>query len=263
MILTSPRNPLLKEVRRAASKGTLTESGFCLAESLHLLEEALRSGCEVRAVIAAESARVLSEPRAPVAQHEIIEVPDALFRELSTTEASQGVMALVRPPSWTLDSLFRRAPALVVVLDGIQDPGNAGAILRAAEAFEASGAMLLKGTANPYNPKALRAAAGSTFRLPLMAGLEPEAAVAALEARGIQVFAAMPGRGRTPAECDLGKACALVVGSEARGVGAAFGKATAVRIPISRVESLNVSVAAAILLYESQRQRSSRREPIP
>src|SRR6202035_4126314 len=91
------------------------------------------------------------------------------FRDLSSTETPQGVIALVRPPAWTLDQILSGC-ALVVVLDGVQDPGNAGAILRAAEAFGATGAVFLKGTVNPYNPKCLRGSAGSVFRLPLVLG---------------------------------------------------------------------------------------------
>ncbi len=82
---------------------------------------------------------------------------------------SQGVVTLLRPPTWTLDHVFRGL-SLVVVVDGVQDPGNGGAIVRAAEAFGATGVVFLKGSANPYNPKALRASAGSVFRIPLVAG---------------------------------------------------------------------------------------------
>ncbi len=98
-------------------------------------------------------------------------LPDALLQSISGTETSQGVMALVKPPEWKLEQLFRGRP-LVVVLDGLQDPGNAGAIVRAAEAFGATGALFLKGAASPYNPKTLRASAGSLFRVPFLAGVD-------------------------------------------------------------------------------------------
>lgn len=159
-ILTSPANPWLKEVRRAIVRGTLTREGLCVAESFHLLEEALRSDCPVEAVLAAESVRSAVESHVRRLQGlRVMVLADALFREVSGTESTQGVMALVRPPRWTLEQLFRGKP-LVVVLDGVQDPGNAGAILRAGEAFGATGVLFLKGTVSPYNPKAVRASAG-------------------------------------------------------------------------------------------------------
>src|SRR5579872_6443113 len=101
--LTSPRNPLLKEVRRAILRGSTTEDGLAVAESFHLLEEALRSDCEIAAVFAAESVRSTLENHVRGLKSIRVNVlPDALFRSISSTEASQGVMALVRPPQWTM-----------------------------------------------------------------------------------------------------------------------------------------------------------------
>ena len=131
--LTSPRNPLLKEVRKAVLRGTTTDDGLCVAESFHLLEEALRSDCEIGALFAAESVRSAVESHVRGLKHiRVTVLPDDLFRSISSTGSSQGVVALVRPPAWTVDQLFR-GMSLAVILDGLQDPGNAGAILRAAE----------------------------------------------------------------------------------------------------------------------------------
>ena len=121
--LSSIRNPLLKEVRRAVARGTLTEDGHCVAETFHLLEEALRSDCPVRAVIAAESVRTAVETHVGgLATIPVVVVADDVFPLLSATETSQGVIALVKPPAWSLDQLFR-GRSMVVVLDGLQDPG--------------------------------------------------------------------------------------------------------------------------------------------
>jgi TrmH family RNA methyltransferase len=242
--LLSEHNPLLKRIRRAVSHGTLTEDGYAVAEGLHLLVEARRAGCEVAAVVARESAA--SEfPEARV-------VSDKVFRDLASTETPQGVIALVRPPAWTWEQMLS-APALVVVLDGVQDPGNAGAILRAAEAFGATGAVFLKGTVNPYNPKCLRGSAGSAFRIPLLAAAQTEEF---LQVAPACLYAAMPRAEKLVSEVDLAAPCAIVIGSEARGVGPEMAaRATGVRIPTAGVESLNAAVAAGILLYEARRQR--------
>jgi TrmH family RNA methyltransferase len=256
--LTSAKNPLLKQIRRAILRGGLTDSGECVAESFHLLEEAIRSECRVTQVIIGESVRSTVEARVKGLKIRVVVIPDEVMRQVSSTEAPQGVIALVRPPEWQLDHLLR-GQSLVVVLDGIQDPGNAGAIVRAAEAFGATGAIFLKGSVNPFNPKALRAAAGSTFRLPLVYGMDDELVVAALQGKRIDLYAAMPGGSRLLAEVDLSRRAAFVIGSEGQGVREKLRtKAEDLRIPVRQVESLNAAVAASILLYEAARQRHTR-----
>ena len=261
--ITSRSNPLLKDVRRAIARGGLTEQGWCIAETFHLLEEALRSACEVKMVLAAESARDAVEERlSRFAGVELAVLPDALLQSLSGTETAQGVMALVNPPAWRAEQLFD-GNALVVVLDELQDPGNAGAIVRAAEAFGATGAIFLKGTVSPYNPKTLRASAGSLFRLPVLHGLDAASARAVLRQNQVHLFAAVPAHGngasQSLAAADLTGNCGFIIGNEARGVSAELRTgAFDVSIPTVGVESLNAAVAAGILLYEARRQRTPR-----
>jgi TrmH family RNA methyltransferase len=261
--ISSAANPLVKDVRRAVDRGSLTADGWAVAETFHLLEEAIRSQCEVKIVLAAESARAEAAGRLRgLTNVKLAVLPDALFQSISATETAQGVMALVRPPEWKIEQLFAGC-ALLVVLDGVQDPGNAGAILRAAEAFGASGALFVKGTASPHNPKTIRASAGSVFRLPCVSGMDAAAARGALERNRVQLYATVPAHGaasaRMPAEVDLVQPCGFAIGNEARGVGAVLrAAAQAISIPTTGVESLNAAVAAGILLYEARRQRSAR-----
>ena len=132
LVISSAANPLLKDVRRALERGSLTSEGYTVAETFHLLEEALGSRCEVHTVLAAESAEAAVEARVRRRRDvRVAVVTDRVFEGLVSTESSQGVIALVRPPAWTLDDLFR-PPTLLMVLDGLQDPGNAGSILRGA-----------------------------------------------------------------------------------------------------------------------------------
>src|SRR5260370_797389 len=198
--ITSAANPLLKDVRRAIARGAVTEQGWCVAETFHLLEEALRSDCEVKTVLVAASVRSAAVAHVGrLARVTVVVLADPLFQGLSGTESSQGVMALVKPPVWKLEQLFRGCP-LVVVLDGLQDPGNAGAIVRAAEAFGATGVLFLKGTASPYNSKTLRASAGSLFRIPYLHG--GDAAHARGAYGGLRGAGAHPGRRQAPAPPD-------------------------------------------------------------
>jgi TrmH family RNA methyltransferase len=249
--ITSAANPLVKDVRRAVARGGLTRDGLCVAETFHLLEEALRSGRDVPAVLVSESAaKQLGRLRGP----KLLILPDPLLQSISATEAAQGVIALVRPAEWTLDDVFG-ARALVVVLDGLQDPGNAGTIVRAAEAFAATGAIFLKGSVSPHNPKTLRASAGSLFRLPHVFGAE----AAAVHRAGVQLLAAVAGAPRAATAVDLSAPCSLIIGNEAHGVGPELRRAsTEISVPTTGVESLNAAIAAAVLMYEARRQRTAR-----
>ncbi len=251
-VIASAQNSLVQEIRQAARQGTLTADGCCLAEGRHLLEEAIRSGSLIEAVVFAESAASsFGEGHA----RRTVALPDKLFACLASTETTQGVLALVHPPRTEAAAVFS-APAFLLILDAVQDPGNAGAMLRAAEAFGATGAVFLKGSVNPYNPKAVRASAGSLFRLPLLAAFGENEFLERSAQAGLALFAAMPHAERAPSDCDFTGDCALVVGSEGGGVRASIrSRATAVSIPALGVESLNAAMAAGILLYEARRQR--------
>ena len=252
--ISSAANPLLREVRRAITRADLTSDGLCIAEGFHLLDEALRSGRDIPTVLASESAVT----KLGNLDTRIVAMPDALFQSIASTDTSQGVIALVRPAQWTVERIFQ-GTSLVVVLDGLQDPGNAGAIVRAAEAFGATGVLFLKGTASPYHPKTLRASAGSLFRVPFVAALDPAQARAALLKHRVAIYAAMPytGTQKPAGATDFVRTCAIIAGSEGRGVGKELrGIAEEVAIPTVGVESLNSAVATAVLLYEARRQRS-------
>jgi len=256
--ITSSANPLLKDIKRSIMRGTLTQQGHWIAETFHLLEEALRSGRQIHAVLAKESAAGAVEQL--LRGHREIRIavlPDSLMQAISGTEATQGVMALVSPPAEEAGRLFSQR-SLVVVLDGLQDAGNAGTIVRTAEAFGASGVIFLKGTANPHHPKTLRASAGSLFRVPFLHGLTATEARDLLRGKGVEIYSAMPAANSSAADANLRLPCALVIGSEAHGVSALLREVSRpLSIPTCGVESLNAAVAAGILLYEAARQRAT------
>ena len=249
MAHTPSLNPLLREIRRAREHGGLTRAGHVVAEGPHLFSEALASGTRIHAVIA--TGEVEAPPGA-----KLLRVTPRVFAAISGTEAPQGVLALVEPPAWSPSDLLGARAALVLALDGVQDPGNAGTLLRAAEAFGASGVIFLKGSVSPWNEKALRASAGSAFRLPLLTGLTPAELLAWQKQTGLQLFGTLAERGQAPARVDLRGPALIVIGSEGRGLSDELRAcATGVRIPTQGVESLNAAMAGAILLYEAARQR--------
>jgi len=258
-VISSPANPLIKSVRRAVAQGSLTPEGLAVAESFHLLEEALRSDIRVQTVLAAETVRHAVERHIrSLKTVEMRVVSDRLFQEIAGTANSQGVMALVRLPSWKLENVFR-GHSLVVVLDGLQDPGNAGTIVRSAEAFGGTGVVFVTGTVSPFNPKTLRASAGSLFRIPFVHGVDVEMTRTAMRQRNLTVFAGSPKAKTLAAEGDLAVPCALIIGSEAHGISEKLRTpAKNLRIATTGVESLNAASAAAVILYEASRQRAAK-----
>lgn len=252
-------------------------------EGPHLVTEAIRSGLVVAAILASETgARLLesmeaalqlrgSEPHGghpllPAYQPrrtQILHTTDRLFESIAGTKAPQGIAALVTPRSWTFDDLLVGGVALVVVLAGVQDPGNVGTIVRSAEAFGATGAITATGSAFPYAPKVLRASSGSALRLPIVHGADPLTSIKRLASRGLKIYAGSSRRAETrppilPQAADLRHPVAIVVGNENAGLSPEI-EAIAHRsilIPLlSSVDSLNAAVAASVLLYEAARQR--------
>ena len=285
-LIASRQNSLVKDLRKAFSQATPNDDGSVAIEGVKLVEEAIRSGLRLRAVFFSESARQRANRLLPQLGHntETILLPDDIFHSAVASETPQGVAALVHPLVSTLEDLFRPAhnpsggphppsfgecgdnarslPApLILGCAGLQDPGNFGTILRSAEAFGATGVLATEGTVSAANPKVARASAGSLFRLPVIK-LTTAQALAALAENGVRLAVTSSHKGRPVHEVDLTLPTAIFIGSEGLGVPRALLDAAdvAILIPHSpKVESLNAAIAASILLYEAQRQRS--REP--
>lgn len=189
----------------------------------------------------------------------LIEAEDEVFSGLAGTSTPQGVIAVAAQHACSLDDIeIKNEPALLVLVDGVQDPGNLGAIVRSADAACAEGVILLKGTADIYNPKALRATMGSIFHLPVIQGAGTGEVLPYLRQRGIKTVTGDPRGTKVIFEIDLKVPCALVVGGEAEGVGEILRENAdeTARIPMpGRAESLNVAISASIMLYEAMRQR--------
>ena len=258
--VSSRQNARVKELRRLFSDATPNQQGEIAIEGMHLLEEAIRSGLRLSSVFFSESARERAHkllPQLP-ARTEALLLPDEVFASAVPSESPQGVAALLQVKSFTLDEVFAPPPALLVVTAGVQDPGNLGTIARSAEAFGVTGLLLGERTVSPWNWKAVRASAGSLFRVP-MVKVELAKALDEVKSRGVLVLATSSHKGTSIADADLRGPMAFVIGSE----GAGLPKEILARadevvcIPQStRVESLNAGIAASIVLYEAARQRT-------
>jgi TrmH family RNA methyltransferase len=237
--------------------------GLALAEGVRLVEEALASGITIRG--AAASPALESTTRGKALKATLLargvavdELSDADLEELADTEHPQGIIAVIDPKRWSLSDVRMNPGATILVLDGVQDPGNVGTMLRTALGLGAAGLIALKGTADLTNSKVIRGAMGASFRLPAVSAAPDEfVAWSRLQRAEIWVADAAgdPGDRHETRRGDR-PAVALVVGNEGAGVGPTIDAAAdrRVAIPLARgVESLNVAVAAGILLYEATR----------
>jgi RNA methyltransferase, TrmH family len=253
-------NSLLKELRQAFSRGELTASGECAIEGFRVIEEAVRSGLRFRAVFVSESGQTRAARLLPqIGSHvETVLLPDKLFANAVPSETPQGVAALVHIKTHTLDRLIENAssgPLLIVA--GVQDPGNLGTILRSAEAFGSAGVILGEGTVSVYNSKVVRASAGSVFRLAALKA-DMKAVIEKLRTRGIRLVATSSHKGTSLPQANLNRQIAIFIGNEGAGLDKKLISEMdeLIMIPHSpRVESLNAGIAASIILYEAARQK--------
>ena len=263
MKITSRDNSLLRRAR-AVRDGKFKESIF--VEGLRLCEEALSSGLKIEAVIYSEEiarkerAAELIE-RLEATSEKSASVSEKLLESISYTKTPQGIIVLAVRPKLAEEEFKARQSAspLLVLMHGINNPVNVGAIMRTAEAAGVTGIIATAGTADPFSPKALRGAMGSAFRLPIWTGANYSEVVSWCALRGIRTNCAEVEAKRSFTEIDWRGPSALIVGPESTGLSSneIASADEAVRIPMEgSVESLNVGVAAAIVLYEAHRQRA-------
>ena len=260
-------NPLVQQLRQAFSHSELTDTGDCAIEGVRILEEAIRSGLRFNSVFFRESAQDRANRLLPQigAQVETLLLPDKLFDSLVPSESPQGVAALVRFKQFSLDNIIERLQVgPIIVIAGLQDPGNLGTILRSAEAFGSAGVILSEGTVSPFNSKVVRASAGSVFRLSMVhvssdtAGAKLEGAAEKLRAQGVRLIATSSHKGTALDQADLKAPAAIFFGNEGSGLTRDLMARMdeVIAIPHApQVESLNAGVAASIVLYEAARQR--------
>ncbi|MEM1368747.1 MAG: RNA methyltransferase [Cyanobacteria bacterium P01_H01_bin.15] len=257
-MITSLQNPLVKRLRQLQRRKARQEQGVCLIEGTHLLEVAAQSGvpCELicfteawqsthdallRDFIQAEIKRVL--------------VSEPVLASIASTKTPDGVIAIAPP---IVGDVFCSDFNLGIALERIQDPGNVGTLLRTARATE-SQVWLSENCADLNSPKVMRASAGECFRVPIAANVDLPAAIADAQTQGIQVLGTRMDGERIYWDADLTQPTLFVLGNEGGGLSAEISELVtdSVRIPLAgQVESLNVAIAGAILLFEAQRQRT-------
>jgi TrmH family RNA methyltransferase len=256
--VSSRQHPLVARFRDAARR----PGDSMLLDGPHLLAEALESRIVVE--VAAFQRDGLDEPELGRLSRargvgDVVTVTESVIAAISPTRTPAGVVAIARRPRIDPAAVVAGGQPLVVVAVDVQDPGNLGALVRSAEAGGATGVIATSGSADPFGWKALRGAMGSAFRLPIARVRDAGEALALVRCvSGLRVAATVSGRGLLMSEADLTGPLALVVGSEGSGLPdeVVANADLQVTIPMApRVESLNVAVATALLVYEARRQR--------
>ena len=253
--ITSLQNPRIKDLVRLADKpAERRERGVILIEGAKELAHARAAGFQVDALFVCPE---IGEAAPAADGAAVYEVSRAVFARIAVRDDSGGVVALARPRETTLDAIALGTAPLVFVLEGVEKPGNLGAILRTADAVGAAAVVVCDPRCDLWNPNVIRASVGTVFTVPTVTTTS-EAALAWLRARGLRVAAATP-EGATPLwDAALGGPLALVFGTEHEGLGPAWLAAADVRVQIpmrGRNDSLNVSVAVGVLAYEALRRR--------
>jgi TrmH family RNA methyltransferase len=221
-------------------------------EGEHLLEEAVKSGQALKTVFVSERREV---PEFVPRGVEVVRLANDVFQSCVETQTPQGVAALLVPPVSSVDEMLRGNP-LILIAVGLQDPGNLGTLVRSAEAFGATGVMTTPGTVSVWNQKAIRASAGSVFRVPVASA--DAAGMEVLEQQGVRLLAALKDNAAAIDEAVLMGPIAFLIGNEGAGLSEDWVRMADERVTIpcpGWVESLNAAVAGSLLLYEASRQR--------
>jgi TrmH family RNA methyltransferase len=260
--IVSPDNPLMKTIRRLQQRTGRRPKGRFLLEGVKLAVEALQSPVTIEQVVFSCPFAESDTGRSLAARFEakgvpLVAVRQKIFARASSLDSPEGVLLIARRPTLPLASITGE-PALVVA--GVQDPGNLGAMARVAEAASVSALVICRGSADPFQPKALRASMGSLVRLTVLQGGEPASALCFLKEQGLSLIVCLPRDGDDFRKVDLRRPLALVMGSESTGVPETLVALADRRISVPMrptVESLNVAVVTGLVLYEVARQRGT------
>ena len=260
--ITSLTNPIVKGAVRLRDRRERELTGLTIVDGTREILRALDAGVRVATAFVAHE--LLRTPDALAAADRLahrastLEVSSAVLAKVAFGDRSDGVVAIIETPTASLTDLTLPDDPVIVVIEAVEKPGNLGAVLRSADAVGATAVIAADPLTDPFNPNAIRASLGTIFALPVVAATSADAR-AWLEASGIRMVAAIVEGATTYTNADLTGPLALVLGSEAQGLGRTWRTPPVepVAIPMAGIaDSLNVSVAAAVLLFESKRQRS-------
>ena len=260
--ITSSQNPLIKEIKSFRSRKNRSKKGLFIIEGSKLFFEALNEEEKIASIFMSEQFLSTGESKEILAKAaarsiKTYALPDRLFKAISDTESPQGILAVIKARHRNINQLPTEGN-LLVILETLQDPGNMGTIIRTADAAGFTGIIVSQGCVDVYNPKVLRSTMGSIFHIPLFFSDNLGETIQILKSKGSKIYAAHLKGTSNYFQLDMHNDTAIIIGNESKGISAEIAALAdeLVKIPmIGKAESLNASVAAALLMYESVRQR--------
>jgi TrmH family RNA methyltransferase len=262
--ISSRQNPIVRAFRELADAPDASGTRLLL-DGVHLVREARAAALEFEMSAVASSRLTRDTEEGEMAQslesagESVLAVSDVAFAAMSPVRSPSGIVAIARRTPSDASAICGTNNGFILVAVDVQDPGNLGALIRAAEAGGVTGVLVAHASANPFSWKALRGSMGSALRLPIATGLPPDSIVLCAKAAGTRTVASVPRDGRAPDAINWSGSVALLLGGEGSGLPAGVVSQCdeLVTIPMApAVESLNVAVAGAILIYAARRQRS-------
>ena len=256
-MITSAQNTQVKNIIKLNQKAKARrEQKLFVAEGRKMFLEAPEN--LIDRIYVAESMLEDEEVMQKVHRFSWEAVENSVFRQMCDTQTPQGILTVLRQPSYQMEDLLKEKNPLIMVLENIQDPGNLGTILRAGEGAGVTGIVMDANTADIYNPKVIRSTMGAVFRMPFFYVKDLPAAVKSLSSQGIRTYAAHLNGKNVYDEEDYTEGCAFLIGNEGNGLRDEVSECAdcLIRIPMcGKAESLNAAVAAAVLMFEAGRQR--------
>lgn len=265
IIISTEQNPQIKSFRALQQKKYREEKGKFIVEGVRFLEEALDNDCLEKVFISeavGENQRIGTFLETCLANSiPTIKVTEKVFKTMTETVNSQGILGVGKQPNWNTEDLFQGG-ALILLVDGVQDPGNLGTIIRTCQGAGVSGLIVTKGTVDIYNPKVLRSTMGAIFKLPIIKWDDNSDLLQLILMKGFQFIAADLDTDINYYDVNLKEPTVIMVGNEANGPSPEILQRADIKAKLPMPggqESLNVAVATGILLFEALRQRQFKR----
>jgi TrmH family RNA methyltransferase len=262
--ITSTQNPKVKQWAQLLEKSGREKYNQFLIEGVHLIEEAIQADALIHTIVYRLDGSKPHDLYQATRDKSMswVGVSPTIFAKCTDTHSPQHVFAIVEKPDFTIEPFLERDQHLVIVVDGIQDPGNLGTIIRSADAVGASGIVLGQGTVDVFNPKTIRSTMGSIFHVPIIE-VNLSELLLRVKDKGIQFVSTSLQATQTCYEVDYRKPTWFIVGNEARGVSRSVALHADIEVIIpmpGQAESLNVAMATTVLLFEANRQRITSRK---